>query len=84
MPRESTDQLVRCALAEGGRLKVTWTRPRNCCQSPGRMHGETQHFWSKANRKEREELVKSEVTKMEEKLYKVKAVSQDCQGGWTM
>ncbi|KAJ8391007.1 hypothetical protein AAFF_G00097850 [Aldrovandia affinis] len=42
--------------------------------------GEAPQFWSKANRKE---MVVSEVTKMEEERYKIKAVSQGRQGGCT-
>ena len=38
--------------------------------------GEAPQFWSKANRKERKEMVVAEVTRMEEDCYKIKAVSQ--------
>ncbi|KAG1932793.1 hypothetical protein F2P79_020826 [Pimephales promelas] len=36
--------------------------------------GETPRFWSKANRKQRKEMVVAEVTRMEEDRYKIKAV----------
>ncbi|KAJ8364766.1 hypothetical protein SKAU_G00135970 [Synaphobranchus kaupii] len=45
--------------------------------------GEAPRFWSKGNQKERKEMVVSEVTRMEEERYKIKAVSQGRQGSWT-
>ena len=39
--------------------------------------------WSKATKKERKDLVISEVAKMEEETYKITAVSQQQQGRWT-
>ncbi|KAJ8417897.1 hypothetical protein AAFF_G00227400 [Aldrovandia affinis] len=84
--RESTDQLVRCADAQVrtgwkwkaqvevdqvisrlqhlevfGRVQAGWT---------GLGWGEAPQFWSKANRKERKEMVVSEVTKMEEECLR--------------
>lgn len=38
--------------------------------------GDAPRFWSKANREDRKENVISEVTRMEEECYKVKAVLQ--------
>lgn len=38
--------------------------------------GEVPQFWSKANRKERKEMVVEEVIRMEKEHYKIKAVSQ--------
>ncbi|KAJ8409814.1 hypothetical protein AAFF_G00218730 [Aldrovandia affinis] len=88
--RESTDQLVRCADAQVcierkwkaevevdqaisrlkhlevvGKVQAGWT---------GLGWGEAVRFWSKANRKERKEMVVSEVTKMEEEWYKINAI----------
>ena len=40
-------------------------------------------MWSKASKKERKDLVISEVVKMEEESYKIKAVGQQQQGRWT-
>ncbi|KAL7372628.1 hypothetical protein ABVT39_019614 [Epinephelus coioides] len=45
--------------------------------------GPTPKMWSKASRKERKDLVISEVVKIEEESYKIKAVSQQQQGRWT-
>lgn len=45
--------------------------------------GEVPRFWSKTNCKERKEMVVTEVTRMEEEHYKIKAVSQSQQGKWT-
>ncbi|RXN29065.1 hypothetical protein ROHU_018794 [Labeo rohita] len=45
--------------------------------------GAMPRFWSKANRKQRKEMVVAEVTRMEEDRYKIKAVSQGRQGSWT-
>ncbi|KAL6455431.1 hypothetical protein MHYP_G00361330 [Metynnis hypsauchen] len=45
--------------------------------------GDVPRFWSKANRKERKEMVVAEVTRMEEDRYRIKAVSQSRQGSWT-
>ncbi|KAL0159986.1 hypothetical protein M9458_043711, partial [Cirrhinus mrigala] len=45
--------------------------------------GAMPRFWSKANRKQRKEMVVAEVTRMEEDRYKIKAVSQGQQGSWT-
>ena len=45
--------------------------------------GETPWFWSKANRKQREEMVVAEVSRIEEECYKIKALSQGRQGSWT-
>ncbi len=42
----------------------------------GQGWGETPQLWSKANHKERKEMVVAEVTRMEEERYKIKAVSQ--------
>lgn len=39
-------------------------------------------MWSKASRKERKDLVISEVAKMKEESYKIKAISQQQQGRW--
>ncbi|KAL7395412.1 hypothetical protein ABVT39_016252 [Epinephelus coioides] len=44
--------------------------------------GPTPKMWSKASRKERKDLVISEVVKIEEESYKIKAVSQQQQGRW--
>nr|XP_061825268.1 uncharacterized protein LOC133612115 [Nerophis lumbriciformis] len=41
-------------------------------------------MWSKASRKERKDLVISEVVKMEEESYMIKAVGQQQQGRWTI
>ncbi|KAJ8414518.1 hypothetical protein AAFF_G00037200 [Aldrovandia affinis] len=97
--RESTDQLVRCADAQVrtgqkwkaqvevdqaiSRLQHLDVVGRVQAGRTGLGWGEAPQFWSKANRKERKEMVVSEVTKMEEERYKIKAVSQGCQGGWT-
>ncbi|KAG7216416.1 hypothetical protein INR49_001902 [Caranx melampygus] len=51
--------------------------------SASRGWGEAPRFWSKANCKERKEMVVAEVTKTEEERYKIKAVSQGRQGSWT-
>ncbi len=45
--------------------------------------GEAPLFWSRANHKERKEMVVAEVTRMEEERYRIKAVSQCRQGSWT-
>lgn len=45
--------------------------------------GEVPRLWSKANNKERKGMVVSEVTRMEEERYKIKAVSLGQQGSWT-
>ncbi|RXN06597.1 hypothetical protein ROHU_032706 [Labeo rohita] len=45
--------------------------------------GAMPRFWSKANRKQRKEMVVAEVTRMEEDRYKIKAMSQGRQGSWT-
>ncbi|KAJ8402771.1 hypothetical protein AAFF_G00364430 [Aldrovandia affinis] len=97
--RESTDQFVRCADAQVGtgrkwkaqvevdqaisRLQHLEVVSRVQAGRTGLGWGEAPQFWSKANRKERKEMVVSEVTKMEEERYKIKAVSQGRQGGWT-
>ncbi len=44
---------------------------------------EAPRFWSKANHKERKEMVVAEVSRIEEERYKIKAVSQSRQGSWT-
>lgn len=41
--------------------------------------GEAPRLWSKANRKEKKEMVVAEVTRMEEERYKMKAVSESQQ-----
>lgn len=43
--------------------------------------GEAPWVWSKASRKERKELVTSEVTRIEDRHYKIMAVAQGQQGG---
>ncbi|KAL7405869.1 hypothetical protein ABVT39_009050 [Epinephelus coioides] len=45
--------------------------------------GPAPKMWSKASRKERKDLVISEVVKIEKENYKIKAVSQQQQGRWT-
>ncbi len=53
----------------------------------GRMRlgfGEAPWFWFKASRRERKDLVVSEVTSMENVRYKIKADAQGHQGSWTM
>ena len=45
--------------------------------------GDPPILWSRASRKERKDLVVSEVTKMAEEEYRVKAVAQGQQGRWT-
>ena len=49
----------------------------------GLRWGETPRFWSKANRKQKKEMVVAEVSRIEEECYKIKAVSQGRQGSWT-
>ncbi|KAK0155305.1 hypothetical protein N1851_002363 [Merluccius polli] len=97
--RESTDQSVRNANAKVptgrkwnaqtevdqavGRLQHQEIVGRVQAGRAGLGWGEAPHFWSKANRKERKEMVVAEVTRMEEDRYKIKAVSQGRQGSWT-
>lgn len=53
---------------------------------PGRTGlgwGSAPKMWSKATRKETKDLVISEVVKMEEECYKIRAVGQQQQGRWT-
>lgn len=53
---------------------------------PGRASyewGTAPKMWSKATKKDRKDLVISEVVKMEEECYKIRAVSQHQQGRWT-
>lgn len=45
--------------------------------------GTTPKVWSKATRKERKDLVISEVVRIEEESYQIKALSQRQQGRWT-
>ena len=45
--------------------------------------GPAPKMWSKAKRKERKELVVSEVSRMEDEAYTIRAVSQRQQGKWT-
>lgn len=52
-------------------------------QQPGSL-GPASKMWSKATRKERKDLVISEVVNMEEECYKIIAVGQQNQGSWTM
>ncbi|KAJ8394722.1 hypothetical protein AAFF_G00043220 [Aldrovandia affinis] len=85
--RESTDQLVRCADAQVrtgrkwkaqvevdqaiSRLQHLEVVGRVQAGRTGLGWGEALRFWSKANRKERKEMVVSEVTKIEEERYKI-------------
>ena len=97
--RESTDQSVRNAgvkVRTGrkwdaqtevdravGRLQHQEIVGRVQAGRAGLGWGEAPRFWSKANRKERKEMVVSEVIRTEEERYKIKAVSQSRQGSWT-
>ncbi|KAL0973496.1 hypothetical protein UPYG_G00204760 [Umbra pygmaea] len=97
--RESTDESVRNANAKVptgrkwnaqtevdqavGRLQHREIMGRVQVGRAGSGWGETPCFWSKANRKQRKEMVVAEVTRMEEDRYKIKAVSQGRQGSWT-
>ncbi len=90
--RESTDQSIRNANAKVpsgrkwnaqievdqavGRLQHREIVGRVQAGRAGLGWGEAPRFWSKANRKERKEMVVAEVTRMEEERYKIKAVSQ--------
>lgn len=87
--RESTDQELRnvnVQVCNGHKLKahagvnLAISRPqeitgRGQTGRTGLRWGETQWFWSKANRKERKELVVSEVMRMEKGRFKIKVVS---------
>ncbi|KAJ8394980.1 hypothetical protein AAFF_G00039310 [Aldrovandia affinis] len=97
--RESTDHLVKCADAQvrtgqkwKAQIEVDQAISRlQHLEVVGRVQAgrtglgweEAPQFWSKANRKERKEMVVSGVTKIQEERYKIKAVSQGRQGGWT-
>lgn len=90
--RESTDQSVRNANAKVptgrkwnaqtevdqavGQLQHREIMGRVQAGRAGLEWGEAPRFWSKANRKERKEMVVAEVTRMEEDRYKIMAVSQ--------
>ena len=97
--RESTDQTVRNANAKVptgrkwnaqtevdqaiGRLQQQEIVGRVQAGRAGLGWSEAPRFWSKANRRERKEMVVAEVTRTEEERYKIKAVSQGRQGSWT-
>ncbi|KAJ8375800.1 hypothetical protein SKAU_G00063800 [Synaphobranchus kaupii] len=49
----------------------------------GLRWGDPPSLWSRASKKERKDLVVSEVTRMEQEEYRVKAVAQGQQGCWT-
>ncbi|KAJ8339289.1 hypothetical protein SKAU_G00360750 [Synaphobranchus kaupii] len=46
--------------------------------------GDPPCLWSRANKKERKDLVVSEITRMEQEEYRMKTVAQAQQGRWTM
>lgn len=97
--RESTDQSVRNANAmvstgrkwnaqaevdqAVSRLQHQEIMGRVQVGRAGLGWGEVPRFWSKANCKERKEMVVAEVSRTEDERYKIKAVSQGRQGGWT-
>ncbi len=58
---------------------VGWLHPGRA----GLGWGTAPKMWSKGTKKARKELVVSEVIKMEDETYKIKAVSQWQQGSWT-
>ncbi|KAJ8404629.1 hypothetical protein AAFF_G00334920 [Aldrovandia affinis] len=90
--RESSDQLVWCADAHVrtgrkwkaqvevdqaiSRLQHLEVVGRVQAGRTGLGWGEAPRFWSKANRKERKEMVVSEVPKIEEEQYKIKVVRE--------
>lgn len=100
MEMESTDQSVREAnikIGTGRKWKAHAEVDQAICRlqhkeiigrvQAGRAgfgHGEVPKFWSKASKKERKELVITEVRNIENERQKIKAVAQGCQGNWTM